>query len=173
MIAWFYFVRPLQSLVEHWQIKLPIAFALAFVWDTVTSIFGVYANLLELPSFLLGMASLAFIFDFATAVLSAYQEHGIEGIELLKFRQLLIKAAYWAIAIGAASNIATGAEQASIPVFPKTDAAVVFWLTIQDGYSALQNWKGRSGAKEWIEGAVEVAQGDASIDSLLDKSKSS
>lgn len=166
-MAWFYFVRPLESLAQNWQVKLPLAVVLAYVWELIQTIFGVYADLLALPGFLLGMASLAFIFDFLSAVVTAYRKNGIEGIELIKFRQLLIKASYWAIVIGAASNIATGAEEAGIPVFPQTDAAVVFWLTLQDGYSALQNWRGKEGAREWIKGALDVAQGDASIDSIV------
>lgn len=169
---WIYFVRPLESLAEGWQFKLPVAVVLTYMWSAVREVIGLYADLLALPTFLLGMASLAFIFDFLTAILRAYREKGIKGIQFIKFRQLLIKAAEWALVIGVASNIASGAEQAAaewLSLFGHVDAIAVFWLTIQDGWSSLKNIKGEDTALLWVEGAMDLANGRLSLDQL-DKS---
>lgn len=163
---WFYFVRPVQRVLEGWQVKLPLAMILAYFWDLAEHMAGVYTELLSLPSFLWGVATLAFFGDFLTAVLAAYQDEGLAGLKLIKFRQLLIKAAYWLIIISVFSGFATAGEKAGYPVIPNFDAAIVFWLTAQDLWSAVQNWKGKSEAKEWFRGAVDFAQGDISLDQI-------
>jgi len=166
MMAWFYFVRPIESLVHKWQIKLPAAVILAYAWDFAEHMAGVYAELLSMPSFLIGMATIAFFGDFLAAVVSAYEENGIKGIDLIKFRQLAIKAAYWIIVIGAFSNLATGATKAGYPVIPKFDDAAVIWLSMQDTWSAIENWKGEGAGREWVKGAYDLARGDLSIDQV-------
>lgn len=169
---WFYFVRPIERLAEHWQFKLPIALIAATFWSVIKSVLGVYSNLLSMPPYLLGMASLAFIGDFASAVLSAYREDGIEGFELIKFRQLLIKASYWIVVIFTFSNLATGAERAGVPILNAVDVGAVMWLTVQDVWSTVKNWKGKEGAREWFQGAINLANGDFSLDQLDNKNDS-
>jgi hypothetical protein len=169
---WLYFVRPLQSLWSGWQVKLPISLLIAAFWSIIDSVVGTYTSLLSMPAFLLGMASLAFIFDFLTAVLAAWQDDGWEGISLLKFRQLLVKAAYWVLIIAVASNLASGAERAGYPLLPRVDVAAVMWLTLQDSISAVQNWKGKEGAAEWFQGALDLAQGDLSLDQITSSDSS-
>lgn len=166
---WFYFIRPVQSLAQSWQVKLPIAIFLSYLWGTFEQVLGTYADLLTLPKFLIGMASLAFFLDFFTAVLQSYRENGVEGIQFLKFRQLLVKAAEWALIIMVASNIASGAGKADASwtvLFSELDTIAVFWLTIQDAWSSIKNLRGDKGARLWLEGAYNLAQGELSIDQL-------
>jgi len=171
-LFYFYFLRPIRSLAEHWQIKLPVSVLFAFLYDSASKLTGVYGDLLSMPVYLIGMATICFFADFLTAVLAAYERDGLSGIELIRFRQLLLKGAYWAIIIGVASNIATGGSEAGIPYAGLVDEVVVTWLSLQDGYSAVQNWKGSQGAREWFQGAVDLAQGGLSLDQANQKSHS-
>lgn len=166
MMFWFYFIRPIRSLLHHWEVKLPLAVVATTFWSVIDNIAGVYANLLHMPAYLLAMASAAFFFDFASAVLATLRDKGFSGIQLIKFRQLLIKAAYWTIIIFTFSNLSSGAEEANIPILHNADVLAVMWLTIQDAWSTLENWRGDEGAAEWLEGMMSLKDGDLSIDQI-------
>lgn len=172
-LAYFYFVRPVHRLADHWPVKSILVVGATAFWAAVESLFGIYSNLLSMSPYLLGLASIAFFGDFASAVLATLRDEGWAGIELIRFRQLLIKAAYWIVIIFVFSAVSSAAKQTEITIlqatFGRVDVAAVFWLTIQDLWSILANWRGKEGAKEWFQGMIGLSQGELSIDDLTTK----
>lgn len=160
-------------MIQAWQIKLPVSVFLAGLFVLLENALGVYENLVDMPQYLMVAAAVAFLCDFFSAVLAAYRDEGLSGIQLIKFRQLLIKAAYWIIIIMAFSNMATAAAKAGSPYFHLADELVVFWLILQDGWSTIVNWKGGDGpAMQWVNGALDMATGDLSAEQIKEASDS-
>lgn len=166
-MAWLYFVRPIKSLLHAWQLKFPLSFLLASLVAALENALGVYQNLIGMPEYLIVAAAVAFMCDFFSAVLAAYRDEGLAGVQFIKFRQLLIKAAYWIIIIMAFSNMATAATKAGWPYFQLADEVAVFWLMLQDGWSTIVNWRGGEGpAMQWVSGALSLAKGDVTVEQI-------
>lgn len=162
-MAWFTFVRPLQSLAADWQLKSILTLLLSGAAYGLHNLMGLYTDLLALPTYLLVGASIAFMADFLTAVLSAYKRDGLAGIEMIKFRQLAIKGAYWVLIISVFSNLSSTADRAGFTWGQYIDEYMIVWLIVQDGWSALVNWKGKHLAIQWVEGALDLANGDLKL----------
>lgn len=166
---WFYFVRPFQRLVYEWPAKSVSAVALTTAWTFFEHVLGVYQKLLGLPVSLIVLATIAFFGDLASALLAAYRRNGIAGFDRLKFRQLGIKAAYWVVLISVFSALASAAETHEVPFLREADVACVFYLTVQDAYSIVANWKGsENGARRWFQGMLSLSNGSNPLHAVFD-----
>jgi len=171
---WLYFVRPVQRLVYQWPAKTVSAVALTTAWTLLEYVLGVYQQLLGLPVSLIVLATIAFFGDLASALLAAYRRNGMAGFDRLKFRQLGIKAAYWTIVISVFSALASAAETHGVPLLREADVACVFYLTVQDTYSIVANWRGGDGgARRWFRGMLNLTNGSNPLHAVLDDADSS
>lgn len=164
----FYLLSPLLSLAQNWQIKLPLTVGLAIFWQVVEQAMMAYGVLLAVNYVLLYMAGSVFLLDLASGIITAVRDGGVEAFSAIELKKSGFKFVEWAMIIGASIIVANGAQEEGIIVFDRLHIGAIFWLTITDFWSMLENFKGAEGALRWLKNVKAVAGGGFSTDQLTD-----
>jgi hypothetical protein len=152
-------VRPCLSLLEYWQVKLPLALIAAWAWWAAERLIGLYDQLLSTDPLLLLMAISIFLLDWITGVASALRNG--DPIRSWKFRQGAWKFLEYAAVVSVSVMLANGAVGTIMePIFGMVDDAALFYIAGTEALSVVENVKGsRAAALRWLRKVRKVASG--------------
>lgn len=158
-----YVIRPVISLLEHWEIKLPIAFLLGWGWWVGQRLVGLYDQLLSTDPLLLLMAVSIFLIDWVSGIAAAIRDG--EGIQSRRFRQAGWKFIEYTCVVAVCIMLSNAADGKLVePIFQGFDDAALFYVGLTEARSVAENVE----RAQWLQSIRSLTQGTLP----QDKSKS-
>jgi len=152
-------IRSCLSLLNFWQVKLPVSLIMAWLWLAAKRLFGFYDQLLSTDPLLLLMAISIFGLDWITGVAAALREG--KEMSSWKFRQGAWKFLEYTALVAVCVMLANAAEGKVVePLLGVIDDAALFYIGGTEALSVVENVKGsRAAALRWVENVKRMMQG--------------
>lgn len=160
-------LRPLESLIEFWPVKLILTFALGAAAALVEDLLAAFGLLFSVNRILIYMAATIFVIDLVSGVYATLRYENKGPFQITELKRTGFKFTEWGLIIIACLSVANGADEAGLPILNRLHIGAIFWLSITDLFSIAANLKGsEAAAVEWISNMMKVARGNLTASDL-------
>jgi len=135
-----YIFRPLRTLLDSWQFKLPFASVVSVVWTTLREVGSVYQHLLSMNPTLLTFNLTAIFIDTLSGMYAAYREEGAEALSSYQLRATGWKVIEYAMVtvVFVGLENATSSTFAS-PIFQYFGNGILIYIGVTETWSVKEN----------------------------------